>query len=132
MTATDQTVAPANNSPQLAVDPTDFRFVVSANRLDATISNVLCRSPGTGVRTWVGALPAPNLPAGAEKAFDAKGVLPTSSLPLRGLQGAGNEMDAFMTTPAIVDLQPALGRWPILVVALMTSPTSSMTRRSSP
>ncbi|HSH61691.1 MAG TPA: sialidase family protein [Acidimicrobiales bacterium] len=102
ITAMDQQVAPANNSPLLAVDPTDSRFVVLANRLDAPDFGCALQVSGDGGRRWVTANPVPKLPAGAEKcyapevAFDAQGVVYYLFV---GLQGAGNEpMGAFITT----------------------------------
>ncbi len=102
ITAMDQSLAPANNSPLLAVDPTDSRFVVLANRLDAPDFGCALQLSGDGGRTWVPAVPVPNLPAGADKcyapevAFDAQGVVYYLFV---GLQGAGNEpMGAFLTT----------------------------------
>lgn len=101
VTATNQAVAPANNSPVLAADPTEPRFVVVANRRDAPDFDCDLQISGDGGRGWLSVVPVPELPAGADKcyapevAFDADGVLYYLFV---GLQGAGNEpMGAFLT-----------------------------------
>lgn len=102
VTATDQALAAANNSPVFAADPTEARFVVLANRLDAPDFGCALQVSGDGGRGWLPTNPVPHLPSGAEKcyapevAFDADGVLYFLFI---GLQGAGNEpMGAFLTT----------------------------------
>ncbi len=103
VTATEREIAPANNSPLIVADPTDARFVVLANRLDAPDFSCALHVSGDGGRSW---LPArgPALPAGAEKcyapeaAFDRDGTLYYLFV---GLAGAGNRpMGAFLTTSA--------------------------------
>lgn len=81
VTATDvATTLRANNSPVLAVDRGDPRFVAVANRLDNPIGCALHLS-GDGGRSWVPANPVPKLPAGAKRChapevvIDGKGVL---------------------------------------------------------
>ena len=80
VTATDLINRPANNSPQLAVDPTEPRFAVMANRLDAPFDCGMQVS-GDGGAGWRTIRAVTKLPAGAltcygpEVAFDAHGVL---------------------------------------------------------
>lgn len=100
VTATDLLSRPSNNSPSLAVDPTDERFVVETNRLDAPFDCALHVS-GDGGRGWVRANPVPQLPAGAEAcygpdiAFDAGGRLYFLFV---GLAGSGNRpVGVFLT-----------------------------------
>jgi hypothetical protein len=104
VTANDLSAIRAQNSPALAVDPTNPRFVVLANRLDAADFGCALQLSGDGGRGWVTANPVPKLPAGAEKcyapeiAFDRSGVLHYLFL---GLRGRGNTpMGAFLTTSA--------------------------------
>lgn len=101
VTPTNQAVAAANNSPVLAADPTEPKFVVMANRLDAPDFGCALQVSGDGGRSWLTGNPVPDLPPGAAKcyapevAFDADGVLHFLFV---GLQGAGNEpMGAFLT-----------------------------------
>lgn len=105
VTAMDQgPFGPANNSPLLAADPTEPRFVVIANRLDAPDFDCALQVSGDGGRSWLTVKPVAKLPPGAEKcyapevAFDNKGVLHYLFV---GLHGAGNEpMGAFLATSA--------------------------------
>lgn len=90
------------NSPTLAVDPTDPRFVVLANRVDAPDFSCDLQVSGNGGAGWVPAQPVPRLPKGAEKcygpevAFDRSGTLYYLFV---GLHTAGNEpMGVFLTT----------------------------------
>jgi len=92
----------ANNSPLLAADPTDSRFVVMANRVDSPDFGCSLQLSGDGGRSWVTADPVRRLPPGAQKcyapevAFDRDGVLYYLFL---GLQGKGNTpMGAFLAT----------------------------------
>lgn len=91
VSAMDRVAKPSNNSPTMVADPTESRFVVEANRLDAPYGCSMNLS-GDGGRTWVGANPIP-LPAGAdscyapEVAFDRRGRL---YLLFVGLHGAGH------------------------------------------
>jgi hypothetical protein len=92
----------AHNSPLLVADPTEGRFVVMANRLDAPDFGCALQVSGDGGRTWAPANPVPKLPEGAEKcyapeaAFDAGGTLYYLFV---GLEGTGNQpMGAFLTT----------------------------------
>lgn len=102
VTATDLRRAEANNSPALAADPTQPRFVALAHRSDAPEFSCGLQVSGDGGRGWQPADPVPVLPAGAEKcyapevAFDRKGRLYYLFL---GLQGLGNSpMGAFLTS----------------------------------
>lgn len=101
-TAMNFVAQPANNSPVVLADPTERRFVVLANRLDAPDFSCALQVSGDGGRSWLPANPVPELPAGAEKcyapevAFDKDGVLYYVFV---GLHGAGNEpMGAFLAT----------------------------------
>lgn len=98
----DLRLAPANNSPLLVEDPTEPRFVVMANRVDAPVFSCGLQVSGDAGRRWRSANPVPALPPGAERcyapevAFDREGVLYYLFI---GLHGAGNEpMGAFLTT----------------------------------
>jgi hypothetical protein len=100
-TANAAVSAIASNSPMLAVDPTEERFVVMANRIDAGDFSCALQVSGDGGQTFVPANPVPALPDGAEKcyapevAFDKKGVLYYLFV---GLHGAGNQpMGVFLT-----------------------------------
>lgn len=102
VTAVNQAVGPANNSPALAADPTNGRFVVMANRTDAPDFGCFLQVSGDGGKSWITARPVPRLPAGAEKcyapevAFDGRGVLYYLFV---GLAGRGNRpMGAFLAT----------------------------------
>lgn len=102
MTATDLRRGEANNSPALAADPTQPRFVALANRSDAPEFSCGLQVSGDGGRGWQPADPVPVLPEGAEKcyapevAFDRKGRLYYLFL---GLEGLGNSpMGAFLTS----------------------------------
>lgn len=101
VTTTDLIHRVSNNSPELAVDPTDSRFVVTANRLDAPF-NCSLQVSGDGGRGWLTVQPVPKLPSGAdtcyapEVAFAGDGTLYYLFV---GLAGAGNSpMGAFITT----------------------------------
>lgn len=104
VTAMDLAAGPANNSPIVVADPTDARFVVIANRLDAPDYGCALQISGDDGRSWVSASPLRELPAGADKcyapevAFDRHGVLYYLFV---GLAGRGNEpVGAFLTTSA--------------------------------
>ncbi len=98
----DVVTGPASNSPQLAEDPTEPRFVVLANRLDAPDFSCALWVSGSAGRGWVRANPIPNLPSGVEKCygsevgFDASGTLYYLFV---GLAGPGNQpVGAFIAT----------------------------------
>ncbi len=101
ITATDIYNKPSNNSPQLAVDPTDARFVVVANRLDAPF-NCSLQASGDGGRSWVSARPVPQLPEGAdtcyapEVAFGRHGLLYYLFVGLR--EPGSSPMGVYLTT----------------------------------
>lgn len=93
VTANDLRAPRAQNSAQLAADPTDARFVVASIRLDAPDFGCGLEISGDRGRSWVGARPVQKLPAGAEKcyapeiAFDREGTLYYLFI---GLRGRGN------------------------------------------
>ena len=100
VTAMDIVTKPSNNSPSLAVDPTQPRFVVEANRQDAPYGCALELS-GDGGAGWVGGR-MPPLPAGADScyapqvAFDRTGRL---YLLFVGLHGRGHSpMGVFLAS----------------------------------
>ncbi len=102
ITAMDQSLAPANNSPKLVADPTDDRFLVIANRLDAPDFDCALQISGDGGKGWLPVQPVLNLPPGVEKcyapevAFDSSGALYYLFI---GLAGPGNEpVGVFLTT----------------------------------
>lgn len=93
---------PANNSPTLQADPTDDRFVVLANRVDAPEYRCSLQVSGDGGQSWLPVNPVVTLPATAEKcfggevAFDRMGTLYFLFV---GLAGGGNEpMGAYLVT----------------------------------
>jgi hypothetical protein len=92
----------AQNSPTLAVDPTDSRYVALASRVDAPAFDCALQVSGDKGRTWLPAHPVPVLPEGADRcyapeiAFDNTGTLYYLFI---GLHGEGNTpMGAFLTT----------------------------------
>ena len=97
VTAMDQGVGWANNSPSLVADPDDDRFVVMANRRRRPSSAAACRSPATEGGRWLTAYPVPQLPDGMDKcyapevAFDRDGA--GCSTCSSAWPGAGNEPD---------------------------------------
>ena len=95
-------VGPANNSPQLASDPTTPGFVALANRLDGPDFSCALQVSDDGGNEWVTVNPVPKLPAGTAKcyapevAFDRKGTL---FYVFVGLHGSGNlPSGAFLAT----------------------------------
>ncbi|MBW3613701.1 MAG: glycoside hydrolase [Actinobacteria bacterium] len=102
VTAMDGRTDNAHNSPVLAADPTEPRFVALASRLDSPDFGCALHLSGDGGRYWVPAEPVPQLPPGADKCyapelvFDRKGTLYYLFV---GLQGTGNSpMGAFLVT----------------------------------
>lgn len=102
VTANDLRAPRAQNSPMLAVDPTNPRFVVAAIRQDAPDFSCGLELSGDGGRGWVPSQPVPKLPEGAEKcyapevAFDRAGVLYYLFV---GLHGRGNTpIGVFLTS----------------------------------
>lgn len=101
VTANDLRATRAQNSPMLAVDPTNPRFVVAAIRQDAPDFSCGLALSGDGGRGWVPARPVPKLPKGAEKcygpevAFDRAGVLYYMFV---GLHGRGNNPNGVFLT----------------------------------
>ncbi len=102
MTPVDVQSALGHNSPELAVDPTDARFVVMADRIDAPTYGCDLQVSGDGGRSWVAADPVPTLPAGAQRcyapsvAFDRTGRL---FYVFVGLHTLGNvPMGVFLTS----------------------------------
>lgn len=102
VTAMDRRTDNAHNSPMIAADPNEPRFVALAGRLDSPDFSCSLHLSGDGGRYWVPAQPVPQLPAGAEKCyapelgFDRKGTLYYLFV---GLHGTGNSpMGAFLVT----------------------------------
>lgn len=92
----------ARNSPALAGDPTDSRFIVAANRVDGPVYGCELQLSGDGGRSWVAGHPVTVLPPGAEQcyapevAFDGSGDLYYLFV---GLAGPGHHpMGVFLTT----------------------------------
>lgn len=103
VTATNLSEQLSQNSPALAVDPTESRFVALASRVDgpSTFDCALHVSGDAG-RSWRPARPVPELPPGAEHcyapeiAFDGDGRLYYLFV---GLSGSSNApMGAFLTS----------------------------------
>lgn len=93
VTSTDLRVQAGNNTPVLAADPTDPRFVVMANRIDSVRFGCRLHASGDGGRSW---LPVPTLPDlpddidhcyAPQVVFDGQGRL---HVLLVGLAGPGN------------------------------------------
>lgn len=102
LTAMDEGLSPANNSPVLVADPTEPRFLVVANRLDAPDFGCALQVSGNGGRGWVSVQTVRELPEGADKCyapevgFDSSGRLYYVFV---GLAGPGNEpIGVFLTT----------------------------------
>lgn len=102
ITAMDEGLNPANNSPVLVADPNEPRFLVIANRLDAPDFGCALQVSGNGGRGWVSVQTIRELPEGVEKcyapevAFDSSGTLYYLFV---GLAGPGNEpIGVFLTT----------------------------------
>lgn len=102
VTAIDLQQERAQNSPTLAVDPTNEDFVVAGSRLDGPEFDCALHVSGDAGRTWLPAQPVSELPESAERcyapevAFDADGRLYVLFM---GLRGEGNEpMGAFLVT----------------------------------
>ena len=100
-TANDYRTGLAHNSPALAADPTEPRFVALASRLDAPGPGCALQVSGDGGRGWIPVNPVPRLPAGAkacyapEVAFDRDGTLYYLFV---GLRGQGNSpIGVFLT-----------------------------------
>ena len=100
-TANDLRSVRAQNSPQLASDPIESRFVAMAIRLDAPAFGCSLAISGDGGGSWLPVDPVTRMPAGADKcyapqiAFDGNGVLYYLFV---GLHGNGNSpMGVFLT-----------------------------------
>lgn len=92
----------ASNSPSIVSDPTDARFVVLANRLDAPDFGCALQISGDRGKRWRSVQAIAELPSGADKcygpqvAFDRQGKLYYLFV---GLAEPGNEpMGVFLTT----------------------------------
>lgn len=101
VTAMHRAVGPANNSPQIAVDPTDKKMAALANRVDAPRFGCALHVSGDGGRTWLPVKPMPELPDGAETCYGPKvafGPEGTLYFLFVGLSGEGNTpMGVFLT-----------------------------------
>lgn len=102
VTAIDLIAKISNNSPGVAIDPTDRRFVAMANRIDGPDFSCALQVSGDAGRSWVTPVVIAKMPAEAEKcyapevAFDSKGTLYYMFV---GLAGGGNApIGAFITT----------------------------------
>lgn len=102
VTATDLRRAEANNSPAIAVDPEQSRFLALAYRTDAPEFGCGLEVSGDGGRGWVRAQPVAELPAGAERCYAPEVAFgPGNRLYFLfvGLQGIGNApMGVFLTS----------------------------------
>ncbi|MGH9151573.1 MAG: sialidase family protein [Acidimicrobiales bacterium] len=101
-TANDYQRPVASNSPVIAVDPTDARFVALAHRVDAPEFGCGLQVSGDGGRGFVPARPVPHLPEGADRCYApevAFGPDGTFYYLFVGLAGGGNvPMGVFLTT----------------------------------
>lgn len=94
VTAMDQTPQVSHNSPVIAADPDEPRFVVMANRRDAPDFGCGLQVSGDRGRTWLTATPVPKLPKGAEKCYAPEVAFGTDRrlyYLFVGLHGEGNE-----------------------------------------
>lgn len=102
VTATDQGAGTANNSPVLAADPADPRFVALANRIDAPDYGCGLHVSGDGGGGWTPVDPVPELAPGTERchapevAFGPEGRLYFLFMGLAG--GPHRPTGAFLTT----------------------------------
>jgi hypothetical protein len=93
VTGADERLQLGHNSPGLAVDPRDGRFLALASRLDNPDFGCALQLSGDLGRSWIPVRPVPQLPPGADKcyapevAFDRFGTLYYLFV---GLQGQGN------------------------------------------
>ena len=101
VTATSYLTGRANNSPTIATDPGDSRFMALANRLDAPGYGCALNVSGDGGAGWAPAKPFAALPAGVDEcygpevAFDGGGKLYFTFV---GLAGQGHlPVGAFIT-----------------------------------
>lgn len=69
VTPADRTAGTANNSPAIAADPTDARFLALAHRTDAPDFGCSLQLSGDAGRGWVAGQPVTALPAGVEKCY---------------------------------------------------------------
>ncbi len=92
----------AQNSPMVAVDPADDRFVALANRIDAPVFGCSLQISGDSGASWIGAEPVPELPAGAEKCYSPEIVFDRDGrlyYLFVGLAGPGNSpTGVYLTT----------------------------------
>lgn len=102
VTATDLARQRVSNSPALVADPSASQFVVAAHRVDGPEPGCGLQVSGDGGKSWVGAIPVPVLPPGAqfchapEVAFDGRGILHYLFV---GLSDASHRpMGVFLTT----------------------------------
>lgn len=102
VTSNDILAPRANNSPQVAADPTDASFLALASRLDAPDFSCALHVSGDGGRSWIPVEPVPALPEGAEKCYAPEVAFgPDGRLfyLFVGLHGSGNEpMGVFLVT----------------------------------
>jgi len=101
LTALDEAVNPANNSPLLVADPDEPRFVVAAHRIDAPNFGCELEVSGDAGRHWAPARPVAQLPGGAEKCYAPEAAFDRQSrlyYLFVGLAGSGNRpVGAFLT-----------------------------------
>lgn len=93
VTAVDERLALANNSPALAVDPTDPDVVVAASRRDSPSFDCALHVSGDGGRSWLPADPIAKLPEGVDSCYGPEVAFgPDGRLWLlfAGLAGTGN------------------------------------------
>lgn len=94
VTAMNQGVGVANNTPDLALHPHDDRFVAMANRLDAPDFGCALQLSGDGGRRWLTVDPVGELPAGVEKCYGAEAAFDDEGrlyFLFVGLAGGGNQ-----------------------------------------
>ena len=101
VTAVDLGAISSNNSPLLAVDPTEPRFVALASRLDSPEFSCALSVSGDGGRGWLAVNPVSSLPKDAERcyapeiAFDSDGTLYYLFVGLHGF--ANTPMGVYLT-----------------------------------
>lgn len=91
----------AQNSPMVAVDPGDSRYVALASRVDGPTFDCDLHVSGDGGRTWQPAQPVPTIPEGADRCYNPEVVFGPDGVLYYlfvGLQGQGNSpMGVFLT-----------------------------------
>lgn len=102
VTAVDLRAQRANNTPHLAADPTDRRFVVAVNRVDAIDFDCAMHASGDAGSSWGPVRTLPALPEGADHCYAPQALFGDDGrlyVLFVGLAGAGNRpVGSYMMT----------------------------------